>query len=89
MIERRAMAMKAMPASTSFPPLISQTIKATMAAGKMKKRIFTMTTMIIMPNTRRASNASKPIRPNEPKQSDTGNMAALRSNHSRTLKSFH
>ena len=72
-MESAATAMKATPASTLFPPLINQTISAIMEAGKMKKRIFEITTIIIMPNMMRASNASKPSRPND-KKSDTGNI---------------
>jgi len=74
-MERTAIAMKAMPASTSFPPVISQTIKATIAAGRMKKRILTITIIMIRPNTRRITNANKPRGPKEPKKSDAGNMA--------------
>jgi len=70
------MAMKAMPANTSFPPLISQTTKATIAAGKRKKRIFMMTTKIMMPNTRRTNSISKLSSPNEPRQKYNGNIDA-------------
>lgn len=69
------MAIKAMPASNSFPSLISQTIKATIAAGRMKKRILTITIIMIRPITRRISSASQPMGPKEPKNSDAGNMA--------------
>jgi hypothetical protein len=73
-MERIATAMKAMPASTSFP-VISQTIKATIVAGRTKKRILTITIIMMRPITRRISNANKPRRPKEPKKSNAGNMA--------------
>jgi len=83
------MAMKAMPASTSFPPLISQTTKATIAAGKRKRRIFAMTTIIMTPNTRNTNSISKLTRPNEPRQKDTGNMNVSSRQMLSALKSFN
>lgn len=69
--------MKAKPANTSFPPLISQTTKATTAAGKMKKMIFTMTIIIMIPNIRRINGANQPIGPNDPRKSDTRNRISI------------
>ncbi len=73
-MESKATAMNAMPASTSFPPLIHQTIKAIIAAGNMKKKVFTMMIMMIIPNMRSPNRASQPIGPDEPKNSDVGNI---------------
>lgn len=79
------MAMKAKPANTSLP-LITQTARATIAAGKMKKRTLTITMIIMMPSMRRTKSASQPIGPKEGKKSDTGNIDC--SNCYYTLKLF-
>ena len=58
--------MKAIPARTSFPPVIHQTTKAIMPAGKTKNITFAMKIMTNMPIIKNRNRTRSPVTPYEP-----------------------